>query len=63
VHVPDNDIDIFRFCSIHYTNVLKNDQLAANPVPNAAPTMAGLIPATSSVSINDLKNLNVPVAL
>lgn len=30
---------------IHYTIVLKNDQLAANPVPRAAPTMAGLTPA------------------
>jgi hypothetical protein len=28
-----------------YTIVLKNDQLAANPVPRAAPTIAGLIPA------------------
>jgi len=30
---------------LHYTIVLKNDQLAANPVPRAAPTIAGLIPA------------------
>ena len=29
-----------------YTIVLKNDQLAANPVPRAAPTIAGLTPAT-----------------
>ena len=28
-----------------YTIVLKNDQLAANPVPRAAPTIAGLTPA------------------
>jgi hypothetical protein len=52
------------FLSIHYTNVLKNDQLAANPVPNAAPTMAGLIPAISSaLSLEQVRHLDIPVAL
>jgi hypothetical protein len=34
-----------------YTIVLKNDQLAANPVPRAAPTIAGLIPAIHQYNI------------
>ena len=41
-----------------YTIVLKNDQLAANPVPRAAPTIAGLIPANRQ---HHLKRLVVDV--
>jgi hypothetical protein len=37
-----------------YTIVLKNDQLAANPVPRAAPTIAGLIPAVHQHHLRQL---------
>jgi hypothetical protein len=39
---------------IHYTIVLKNDQLAANPVPRAAPTIAGRIPAIHQLNPEQL---------
>lgn len=41
-HVPDDNDN--------YTIVLKYDQLAANAVPNPAPTIAGRTPAVGSVS-------------
>jgi hypothetical protein len=42
--MPDNEMNSII---IHYTSVLNHDQLAANPVPKAAPTIAGLTPAWS----------------
>jgi hypothetical protein len=43
-----------------YTIVLKNDQLAANPVPRAAPTIAGLIPANRQYNpFQDLMDIQV----